>query len=78
MVRCSSVKKSGYSVPVDERPFTDQVAMLGRAMDDRYSGNVVYEWVQQANGHKLVTYPDAVAAATPTMLMKAYSALSSQ
>ncbi|PSN71510.1 hypothetical protein BS50DRAFT_570850 [Corynespora cassiicola Philippines] len=59
------------------RSFEDQVAMLGREMNDRYSGNIIYEWTMQVNGYGIVSYPGSKATGTPSLLGD-YSRLSSQ
>lgn len=43
------------------RIFEDQSAILGPQMDDLWSGAVVYEWIQEANGYGLISYGPSVA-----------------
>ncbi|ORY13888.1 Glucanosyltransferase, partial [Clohesyomyces aquaticus] len=73
---------NGFDVPIflsetgcinDSRDFSDQVAMLGRQMNDRFSGNIIYEWSEESNGYGLVSYKgDTVSK------MGDYTQLSSQ
>ncbi|KAF2469097.1 uncharacterized protein BDR25DRAFT_229953, partial [Lindgomyces ingoldianus] len=58
------------------RTFDDQVAILGRQMNDRYSGNIIYEWTQEASNYGLVSYKSS-ATGTPS-LMGDYTRLKSQ
>ncbi|KAF2738681.1 hypothetical protein EJ04DRAFT_549611 [Polyplosphaeria fusca] len=70
----------GYDIPIflsetgcntgdtGGRPFTDQVAVLGRQMNDRLSGNIIYEWTQEANNYGLVSYSNDQATGTPKLL----------
>lgn len=44
---------------LDNRTWEDQVAMLGRDMNDRYSGNIIYEWSQESNGYGIVSYQNS-------------------
>lgn len=79
----------GYDIPIflsetgcslnltGGRPFTDQVAMLGREMNDRYSGNIIYEWSEEGNGYGLVSYTASAATGTPS-IMGDYKRLQSQ
>lgn len=77
---------NGYDVPIflsetgckngtSGRIFSDQVAMLGREMNDRFSGNIVYEWTEESSGYGLVSY--AKSSATPSLLGD-YTRLKSQ
>jgi hypothetical protein len=59
------------------RDFADQVAMLGRDMNDRYSGNIIYEWANQESDYGLVSYTNDAATGTPRLLAD-YTSLKSQ
>ncbi|KAF2114353.1 Glucanosyltransferase, partial [Lophiotrema nucula] len=59
------------------RSFTDQVAMLGRQMNDRFSGNIIYEWAQDINNYGLVSYSGTAVTGTPS-LFPDYTNLSKQ
>ncbi|KAF2267726.1 hypothetical protein CC78DRAFT_565914 [Lojkania enalia] len=67
----------GYDIPiiltgtgcsdVTPRDFSDQAALLGTDMNDRFSGSLVYEWAN-AEGYKFVTYNNLQATGEPTRL----------
>ncbi|KAH7135179.1 Glucanosyltransferase-domain-containing protein [Dendryphion nanum] len=50
------------------RDFADQRVLLGRDMNDRYSGNIMYEWSLGDNGYGIVSYSQASATGTPRKL----------
>lgn len=62
----------GYSLPIffsetgcitaPPRDFQDQTAILGPQMSDTWSGAIIYEWIQEANGYGLISYGPSVAA----------------
>ena len=57
---------AGYPVPIffsetgcntaPPRRFNDQAAIFGSDMVNTWSGSIIYEWVQEANGYGLITY----------------------
>jgi hypothetical protein len=66
---------SSYDIPIflsetgcihpEPRTFDDQSAILGPEMDGTWSGAIVYEWIQEANGYGLISYgPEVAATAT--------------
>ena len=67
----------GYDIPIflaetgcnEPRPrdFSDQVAVLGRQMNDRFSGAVIYEWHQEANNYGLANYSDSALTGTQVL-----------
>ncbi|CAO2653469.1 Nn.00g028800.m01.CDS01 [Neocucurbitaria sp. VM-36] len=72
-------RADGYDIPIflsetgcnaasDARDFADQEALLGREMNDRYSGSIIYEWRNESNNYGIVQYSDDAAAGTPTLL----------
>ncbi|KAF2870771.1 Glucanosyltransferase-domain-containing protein [Massariosphaeria phaeospora] len=76
----------GYDIPVflsetgcttNDRKWEDQVAVLGREMNDRFSGNIIYEWSENENGYGIANYSNGVATGTPK-LMADYTRLQSQ
>ncbi|PVH76543.1 glycoside hydrolase family 72 protein [Cadophora sp. DSE1049] len=79
---------SGYNVPIfiaetgcinpQPRTFGDQVALLGSAMNDRFSGAIVYEWALHENGYGLVSYSGEAASGTPTPISGDFSNLKSR
>ncbi|KAH6703178.1 Glucanosyltransferase-domain-containing protein [Leptodontidium sp. MPI-SDFR-AT-0119] len=81
-------KASGYNIPifiaetgcntVQPRTFGDQVAIFGSAMNNRFSGAIVYEWALHENNYGLVTYSGAAATGTPTPIPGDFSNLKSR
>ncbi len=77
----------GYDIPIflaetgcnEPRPrsFSDQVAILGRQMNDRFSGSIVYEWHQEANNYGLANYSNSALTGTPTLVGE-YTSLKNQ
>ena len=59
------------------RTFTDQTAILGRDMNDRFSGAIVYEWHEEDSNFGLVSYDNSAWTGTPS-LYPDYTALSEQ
>jgi hypothetical protein len=63
---------AGYNLPiffaetgcntVPPRDFADQAAILGPLMTDRWSGAIIYEWIEEANNYGLISYGPALAA----------------
>lgn len=43
-------------ITVPPRTFEDQAAIFGPEMDSVYSGAIIYEWIQEANGYGLIQY----------------------
>ncbi|KAF1850504.1 glycoside hydrolase family 72 protein [Cucurbitaria berberidis CBS 394.84] len=80
-------RANGYDIPiflsetgcnhVKNRSFNDQVALLGRDMNDRYSGSIIYEWTMGVNKYGLVEYSNDQATGTPKLLAD-YTALQSR
>lgn len=68
-------KGSGNDQP--SREFLDQAAVLGPEMNDRISGNVVFEWAQHSDNHGLVSYANGDDTGTPST-MADYSRLQKQ
>lgn len=68
---------SSTSTSQPNRTFDDQVALLGRQMNDRFSGAIVYEWHQEKSNFGLVSYSNSAATGTPR-LFPDYSSLSGQ
>jgi hypothetical protein len=60
-----------------DRDFADQVAILGRQMNDRFSGAMVYEWSNPDTPYGLVSYDNDAATGTPS-LKGDYTRLKSQ
>jgi hypothetical protein len=62
----------GYNIPiffsetgcntVQPRTFEDQSAIFGSAMDDIWSGAIIYEWIEEANNYGLISYGPTVSA----------------
>jgi hypothetical protein len=62
----------GFNVPIffsetgcntgRPRLFEDQSAILGSAMNDLWSGAIIYEWIEEANNYGLISYGAPVAA----------------
>ncbi|KAH7388964.1 Glucanosyltransferase-domain-containing protein [Cadophora sp. MPI-SDFR-AT-0126] len=79
---------SGYNIPIfiaetgcidpQPRTFGDQVALFGTAMNDRFSGAIVYEWALHENGYGLVSYSGGAASGTPTPISGDFSNLKSR
>lgn len=67
----------GYPIPIflsetgcnqpEPRTFQDQTAVFGQDMDQDWSGAIVYEWVQEANGYGLVAYDSAFDQGTSSI-----------
>ncbi|KAJ4364452.1 hypothetical protein N0V83_009046 [Neocucurbitaria cava] len=80
-------RAEGYDIPIflsetgcnviEPRDFADQNALLGRQMNDRYSGSIIYEWNNDTTGYGIVNYPNSVATGTPTLLPE-YTSLQSR
>ncbi|KAF2864325.1 glycoside hydrolase family 72 protein [Piedraia hortae CBS 480.64] len=57
---------SNYTIPiwfsetgcnaVRPRTFSDQAAILGPDMNDKWSGAMIYEWIEEANDYGLISY----------------------
>jgi len=43
------------------RDFADQAAIFGPLMNDRWSGAIVYEWIEEANSYGLISYGQPLA-----------------
>ncbi|MAD84552.1 MAG: hypothetical protein CL912_16460 [Deltaproteobacteria bacterium] len=79
---------SGYNIPIfvaetgcidpQPRTFGDQVALFGSAMNDRFSGAIVYEWGLHENGYGLVSYAGGATSGTPTPIPGDFSNLKSR
>jgi hypothetical protein len=59
------------------RDWDDQIDLLGRKMNDRYSGSIIYEWQQQENNYGIVKYSNDEGLGKVTT-MGDYSRLSKQ
>ncbi|KAF2799856.1 glycoside hydrolase family 72 protein, partial [Melanomma pulvis-pyrius CBS 109.77] len=79
----------GYSIPYflsetgclgsgDFRIFDDQIALLGRQMNDRLSGNIIYQWGEQPNGYGLVSYANTESGTGAVKTKQDFSNLKSQ
>jgi hypothetical protein len=65
--------ETGCNTPMP-RTFGDQSAILGSEMDGTWSGAIIYEWIQEANGYGLVSYgPSAAATATATNVVAGFT-----
>jgi 1,3-beta-glucanosyltransferase GAS1 len=63
---------TGYSIPIffsedgcitsPPRTFEDQSAIFGDDMADTWSGAIIYEWIEVANGYGLISYGPSVSA----------------
>ncbi|KAF2647237.1 glycoside hydrolase family 72 protein [Lophiostoma macrostomum CBS 122681] len=51
--------KNNDSGTTPYRVFDDQESLLGKQMNDRYSGSIIYEWPEEANNCGLVSYSDS-------------------
>ena len=81
------VNADGYDIPIflsetgcntpRPRDFSDQVAVLGRQMNDRFSGSVIYEWHQEINNYGLANYSNSAFTGTPTLIGE-YTSLKNQ
>ncbi|KAH7324048.1 Glucanosyltransferase-domain-containing protein [Rhexocercosporidium sp. MPI-PUGE-AT-0058] len=79
---------SGYNVPIfiaetgctenTPRTWGDQIALFGSAMNDRFSGAIVYEWSLHENGYGLISYAGGAASGTPTPISADFSNLKSR
>ena len=68
----------GYDIPIflsetgcnNIRPriFTEQVAILGREMNDRYSGSIVYQWHNTGSNYGIANYSNTAFTGTPILL----------
>ena len=52
---------------VEPRTFQDQTAVFGPDMDQNWSGAIIYEWIQEANGYGLVAYDSAFDQGTSSI-----------
>jgi hypothetical protein len=62
----------GYNIPiffsetgcntVPPRDFADQSAIFGPDMNELWSGAIIYEWIEEANGYGLVSFGPTLAA----------------
>jgi len=69
---------TGYNIPIffsetgcntnPPRDFADQASIFGSNMDDTWSGAIVYEWIQEANGYGLISYGSKVDASATDAL----------
>lgn len=67
----------GYPIPIflsetgcntpEPRTFQDQTAVFGPEMDQDWSGAIIYEWIQEANGYGLVAYDPAFDQGTSSI-----------
>lgn len=63
---------TGYNIPiffsetgcntVKPRTFEDQSAILGSAMNEIWSGAIIYEWIEETNDYGLISYGPTVSA----------------
>ncbi|KAL9050300.1 MAG: hypothetical protein Q9162_006719 [Coniocarpon cinnabarinum] len=60
------LSETGCNKP-EPRTFQDQTAVFGPDMDQTWSGAIIYEWIQEANGYGLVAYDSALTAGTATI-----------
>ncbi|KAG0652490.1 Glucan elongating glucanosyltransferase 3 [Hyphodiscus hymeniophilus] len=77
---------------VQPRTFEDQSAIFGSAMNDLWSGAIIYEWIEEANNYGLISYGPSVDATivasgvqagfsrtgTPTAVLPDFTNLQSQ
>jgi hypothetical protein len=79
----------GYSIPYffsengcrnksNNRDFDDQVAVLGRQMNDRLSGNIIYEWAEGETQYGLVSYANPDDGTGTMKTLQDFSNLKSQ
>jgi hypothetical protein len=79
----------GYSIPYflsengmindnGSRDFDDQAAILGRRMNDRMSGNIIYEWAQGENEYGIVSYANQDDGTGTVRTLQDFSNLKSQ
>ncbi len=77
---------SNYNIPIflsetgcimpEPRYFDDQHAIFGPEMDGTWSGAIIYEWIQEANGYGLISYgPTTAATATGSSVVGGYSVM---
>ncbi|KAL8929406.1 MAG: hypothetical protein Q9172_000457 [Xanthocarpia lactea] len=92
-------ESKNYSVPIfiaetgcdqsTKREFHDQKAILGPQMNDKWSGSIIYEWVEQVNEYGIIYYESietstvfsgtgTSAALTPTPISPDFYGLQSQ
>jgi hypothetical protein len=73
-----------YSVPiffsetgcntVRPRTFEDQTAIFGSAMNNLWSGAIIYEWIEEANNYGLISYgPNVSATVVASDIVGGYS-----
>ncbi|KAG9229788.1 Glucanosyltransferase-domain-containing protein [Amylocarpus encephaloides] len=56
------------------RLFQDQSAILGPQMNQYWSGAIIYEWIEEANGYGLISYgPNKSATVTASDILGGYS-----
>ena len=60
------LSETGCNKP-EPRTFQDQTSVLGSDMDQQWSGAIVYEWIQEANGYGLVAYDSAFDQGTSSI-----------
>ena len=70
----------GYPVPiffsetgcntVPPRTFSDQAAIFSDKMSGTWSGAIIYEWIQEANGYGLVAYPGTNTASSALSIVR--------
>ena len=74
----------GYNIPiffsetgcntVQPRTFEDQSAIFGSAMNDIWSGAIIYEWIEETNNYGLISYgPEVAATAVATNVVAGIS-----
>jgi len=54
------MSETGCIVP-EPRLFTDQTALFGQ-MAGKWSGSIVYEWIQESNHYGLIAYAGSLSA----------------
>lgn len=60
------LSETGCNQP-EPRDFQDQTAVFGPEMGGTWSGAIIYEWIQEANGYGLVAYDSMLDQGTSTI-----------
>lgn len=71
------LSETGCTAGGTSRDFADQDAVLGRDMNDQFSGSIIYAWRNDSSGFGIVQYPNGQATGTPS-LSPEYTSLKSR
>ena len=65
------ISETGCRIP-KPRTFDDQDSILGKDMEDTWSGAIVYEWIEESNDYGLISYGPTVNPTSNTAALDGY------